>query len=104
MAIQQVWLWHYMDSEQMGDELAAVRGAQEGGQHGRPDHEGLHPLNGGVIKVKQSQRASGSVTPLHICSFACSKVFKHAQSYEHTTKLPSRQVAHEPETYTAYSG
>lgn len=40
-----------MQGEEVGNELAAIRGAEEGGQHGSPDHEGLHPLNGGVLKV-----------------------------------------------------
>lgn len=42
-----------MQGEEVGDELAAISAAQEGGKHGPPDHEGLHPLDAGVLKVQQ---------------------------------------------------
>lgn len=41
----------YVQGEEMGDELAAISTAQEGRKHGPPDHEGLHPLDAGVLKV-----------------------------------------------------
>ena len=34
-----------MQGEEVGNELAAIGAAQEGRQHGSPDHEGLHILN-----------------------------------------------------------
>ena len=42
-----------MQGEEVGYELAAISRPQEAGQHGSPDHEGLHPLDAGVIKVQQ---------------------------------------------------
>lgn len=42
-----------MQGEEVRNELAAVGAAQEGRKHGGPDHEGLHPLDAGVLKVQQ---------------------------------------------------
>ena len=60
-----------MQGEEVGDELAAVSAAQEGWQHGSPDHERLHPLNARIIKVQQRQSSPCTVAPLHIRCFAC---------------------------------
>ena len=60
-----------MEGEEMRNELAAIGRAQEGRQHGSPDHEGLHPLDGGVLKVQQGQSPPSTATPLHICSPPC---------------------------------
>ena len=68
------WSDSYMQREKVRNELAAVSTAQEGGQHGSPDHEGLHPLNGGVIKVQQGQGTPGAVAPLHICCAPCKQI------------------------------
>ena len=62
--------------EEMGNELAAISTSQEGGKHGAPDHEGLHPLDAGVLKVQQGQSGLHAVAPLHICSPPCSKAKK----------------------------
>lgn len=42
-----------MQGEEVSNELAANGTAQEGWEHGSPDHEGLHPFNTGVIKIQQ---------------------------------------------------
>ena len=60
-----------MQCEEVGNELAAVSAAQEGWQHGSPDHECLHPLDGGVIKVQQPQSSPCTIAPLHICRLSC---------------------------------
>ncbi len=61
----------YMQGKQVSNELAAVSTAQEGRQHGGPNHEGLHPLDGGVIKVQQGQGTPGAVAPFHIRCTPC---------------------------------
>ena len=62
----------YMQGKQVSNELAAISAAQEGWQHGGPNHEGLHPLDGGVIKVQQGQGTPGTVAPFNIRCTPCS--------------------------------
>ena len=60
-----------MQGEEVSNKLAAVSAAQEGGQHGSTDHERLHPLDAGIIKVQQRKSSPCTVAPLHICCLAC---------------------------------